>query len=167
MNGDQLGLLAKAGPRLRVPADFDRAQTWQTRGPAALACATGLTMADLGRLAWSGEGDYVMSSSDMIKALGKVGHQAREMPSTWPMFGLALVLWDGPWVGSRIKAIWLAVNRDDPMSGGEAFDATVAKVLFLDFWRRGYAFDLSRQLDERATGGWSLAVGIEITTIAR
>lgn len=160
MTGDQLGLLAKAHPRLTVPPDFDRRVSWHGRGPAAIASATGRTLADLGA---PPRGDGALESSAVRGALERLGYNVVERPAVWPGFGLAMIIWDGPWTVSPLAGHWIAVRTDDALGGGEVWCPSYPdRVVFLDAWRRGYAHDLARLLRPAATGGWMLHVGLEI-----
>lgn len=162
MNGDQLGLLAKACPRLSIPPDYSAGVGWHRRGPAALASATGRTLAALGRPGWSDDLSYVMTTADMRRACEGLGYEVVERPSVWPGFGLALILWDGPWALPAAMH-WIAVNTVDQLGGGEVYETHAPdRVLFMNYWRGGLAGELARAFDPQATGGWTLRTGLEL-----
>lgn len=167
MTGDQLGLLGPKGPRLRAPPDLDPSASWQACGQAALAAALGWDLAHV-RPRLTHELGY-MSPADMRAVIKRCGVTFTEKLHRWPSFGLAFVVFDGPWLepglpaGAAMRmAHWIAVDREQPLAGGEIYDVNCDRVVFFDFWCRGFAFDLARQLDKNATGGWSLRYGFEL-----
>lgn len=168
MNDGQLGLLATAAPTLRAPTDLDPAAPWQSCGPAALAAVAGRQLAEIRRHLPHERG--YMSPADMQQALESAGFVVACREFAWPTFGVACIFWDGPWSapglppGAALKhSHWIAVSLHDPRGGGECYDVNAERVIYLDFWRRGFAHDLARHLEPRATGGWSLRRSFELT----
>ena len=171
MTGDQLGLLAPRGPRLRAPTDLDSAQSWQACGQGALAALLGWQLAAV-RPRLTHENGY-MSPADMRAVLERCGRSLTERPHAWPNFGLALIAFDGPWLQPGLPAgawmrmtHWIAVDREILTGGGEIYDVNCGKAVFFESWLR-YAIDLARQLDKKATGGWQVRLGLEVTEQAR
>lgn len=183
MNGDQLGLLGAAvpaagavsgqplaprQPRMVPPPDLDPRTPWHTCAPAALAAICRWSLAAI-RPRLPHERGY-MSPADMRTALERCGFDSAEKPHAWPVFGLALIMFDGPWMtpglpsGAAMRgAHWIAVDRFENIGGGEIYDVNYPRPVFFEAWMR-YAIDLARELDKRATGGWSVRVGLEITS---
>lgn len=164
----QLGLLAAAAPTLKAPPDLNPSAPWQSCGPAALAAAAGARLAEVRRHLPHEQG--YMSPGDMRRAVDSLGYNVVERPFAWPTFGLAWIMFDGPWSEPGLPAgagmthsHWIAVSLHDPRGGGQVYDANAGKVIYLDFWRRGFVGDLALALEKRATGGWSLRLGLELT----
>lgn len=165
----QLGLLA--APSLLAPADLDPAAGWQSCGPAALAAITGRSLAAI-RPALAHEQGF-MSPQDMRGALDRLGFTVADRGRAWPLFGVAMIMFDGPWSepglpsgAAMSRSHWVAVSRHDGRGGGELYDVNAPRPMFLDFWRRAFAGDLALALDARATGGWNLRMGLEVTARA-
>lgn len=165
----QLGLLGGVTPRLVAPVDLDPAAAWQSCGPGALAAAIRRSLADV-RPRLPHERGF-MSPADMKIALERCGYRFTERARAWPDFGLAMIMFDGPWsepglpAGAAMsRSHWIAVNRHAP-HGGEIYDVNCDRVVFFDFWCRGFVYDLARQLDKGATGGWSVRMGLEIVEV--
>lgn len=181
MNGGQLGLLGgdapatstaqppgPRAPRLVPPVDLDPGQPWHSCGPAALAAVCKWSLAAV-RPRLPHERGY-MSLADMRTALERCGYNVVEKLHAWPTFGLALIMFDGPWMqpglpaGAAMRmAHWIAVDRFECIGGGEVYDVNYTRPVFHEAWMR-YAIDLARQLDKKATGGWTVRAGLEITS---
>lgn len=184
MTGGQLGLLdgevapppgsttgqppGPRQPRLTPPADLDPKVAWHSCGPAALAAVCRWSLTAI-RPRLPHERGY-MSPADMKIALERCGLDVVEKPHAWPSFGLAMIMFDGPWMtpglpsGAAMRgAHWIAVDRFENIGGGEIYDVNYQRPVFFEAWMR-YAIDLARELDKKATGGWSVRVGFEITS---
>lgn len=163
----QLGLLGAAHPALVAPPDLDPAARWQSCGQAAVAAITGRTLAAI-RPHLPHEAGY-MAPADMRATLDSLGFHVTERAYAWPARGLALIMFEGPWSDPALPAgaamtrsHWIAVDRADGRGGGLVYDVNAPRPMFLEFWRRGFVTDLASSLHDRATGGWSLRLGLEI-----
>lgn len=110
-----------------------------------------------------------MSPEDMRTAAIRCGFTVEEKRHAWPSFGLVMIVFDGPWMqpglpaGAMMRmAHWVAVDRHGGLAGGDLYDVNYGKVIFFEAWLHTAA-DLARQLDRKATGGWSVRLGLEIT----
>jgi hypothetical protein len=152
----------------RVPADL-AAATWANCGPAAIAAALGLDLADV-REAVSKRGRFpgYMGVRDIERACKSLEHPIRVSASNpgalagWPHgVYIAMVNIDGPWrrdprAQARHRHI-VAAAWDEASRVWRVYDANANYWAPEPAWSVLVMTPLARESDREATGAWSFS----------
>jgi hypothetical protein len=146
-----------------VPRDIEAARVnfGANCGPASFAAATGREVCRVMRFFRHFEDDPWTNLTQMKFALIESGHKIDVLKRRFPVQGVALIQWLGPWTKkdffsrwSLLHTHWVAVQRT------WIFDHTVGEWQTLEQWRDATASDFVSQI--RRADGWAVKYGVEV-----
>lgn len=146
-------------------------------GPGALAAICGLTLDEVRSHLGPNWPGYT-NPTTMVAALRSTGVRwssfqvARESRTSWPLWGLCRIQWEGPWTlpGVPMRARyrythWVGAATDQQRGVG-VFDVNVlangSGWCSLADWSAHVAPELAKGHGRRATGGWYITHAIEV-----